>query len=100
MSMSIEQFEAQRPQRPAGWYTDPLGGTTMRWWDGTEWTKDSDELFGGGLSRGPRPLPDTWIAHATRPRRTAGDIAMSTLGIALTSIAVALGLGLLGFALV
>jgi hypothetical protein len=23
---------------PAGWYPDPHGGPTARWWDGTQWT--------------------------------------------------------------
>jgi len=23
---------------PAGWYPDPAGGVTKRWWDGTQWT--------------------------------------------------------------
>jgi hypothetical protein len=25
---------------PAGWYPDPLGGTRLRWWDGSDWTND------------------------------------------------------------
>ena len=25
------------PPPPPGWYDDPYGGPTMRWWDGTQW---------------------------------------------------------------
>jgi hypothetical protein len=24
----------------SGWYPDPLGGTRLRWWDGSDWTDD------------------------------------------------------------
>lgn len=27
----------------AGWYADPPGSTTMRWWDGTRWTEQTHD---------------------------------------------------------
>lgn len=25
------------PSNPPGWYSDPFGVTTWRWWDGRDW---------------------------------------------------------------
>lgn len=34
-----------RPQLPpAGWYADPAGGPTVRWWDGTKYTGHTQPL--------------------------------------------------------
>jgi len=71
----------------------------MRWWDGHEWTDDSDMLRSRRRSRTSKPLPGTWIAQATKPRPSAPDIAMSVLGILLTSAAGAMALGLAGLTL-
>jgi uncharacterized membrane protein len=37
---------------PAGWYTDPAGGSRLRWWDGNQWTDHFQEPYStsaGGL---------------------------------------------------
>lgn len=36
---------------PAGWYPDPHGGPTARWWDGTQWTDHHTPL------QGAAPIP-------------------------------------------
>ncbi|HVQ87118.1 MAG TPA: DUF2510 domain-containing protein, partial [Actinomycetes bacterium] len=27
------------PVQPAGWFADPRGEASLRWWDGTQWTE-------------------------------------------------------------
>ncbi|HWS91093.1 MAG TPA: DUF2510 domain-containing protein [Mycobacterium sp.] len=39
---------------PAGWYPDPGGANTQRYFDGTEWT---DQLAPFNPPSGPGPLP-------------------------------------------
>jgi hypothetical protein len=61
---------------PAGWYPDPAGGTGKRWWDGTQWTHNTQEpeeapalaTFGNYVpveQRSARPIPtaDAGIAY-------------------------------------
>jgi hypothetical protein len=49
---------------PAGWFPDPGGTATLRWWDGTKWTTDlraivipnPPSLPTGAASPGPAPI--------------------------------------------
>ncbi|MGA9360002.1 MAG: DUF2510 domain-containing protein, partial [Mycobacterium sp.] len=44
------------PQPPPGWYPDPSGANTQRYFDGTKWT---DQLAPFNPPSGPGPLPPT-----------------------------------------
>jgi hypothetical protein len=37
--------DATTPPVPAGWYTDPAGGSRLRWWDGRQWTDHYQEPY-------------------------------------------------------
>lgn len=37
--------DATTPPVPAGWYSDPAGGSRLRWWDGTQWTDHFQEPY-------------------------------------------------------
>jgi hypothetical protein len=37
--------DATTPPVPAGWYTDPAGGSRLRWWDGNQWTDHFQEPY-------------------------------------------------------
>lgn len=42
-NMAAEQIHA-------GWYTDPEGSGHLRWWDGTQWTKQYSPAASAGAS--------------------------------------------------
>ncbi len=94
MRITAEEFVASMPKRPAGWYEDPVRPSVMRWWDGEEWTTQTDEFFrpanvtAGGASRRP-----SW---ATTPEPTRawhegwGVRAAAVLALAATVAAAAM----------
>ena len=44
---------------PPGWYLDPIGLQSLRWWDGTRWARDTQPLLGPTWGRpSPYPYPD------------------------------------------
>lgn len=46
-----------RPGPPAGWYEDPAGGPSLRWWDGYRWTGRTRPLPSRQSPRRPLPAP-------------------------------------------
>jgi hypothetical protein len=46
-----------------GWYLDPIGLQSLRWWDGAHWARDTQPLLGSPWER-PSPYPDA-IASAS-----------------------------------
>lgn len=44
----------QRTPPPAGWYENPSGGTSRRWWDGEAWT---DHVEADAPASNPRATP-------------------------------------------
>jgi hypothetical protein len=48
---------------PPGWYLDPIGLRSLRWWDGAHWARDTQPLLGSPWKR-PSPYPDA-IASAS-----------------------------------
>jgi membrane protease YdiL (CAAX protease family) len=86
---------SEESRAPAGWYPDPWGLASLRWWDGTAWTGYA------GASDGPlssaRRRARGWF-----PPRDNHDGALRGGGIALAGFVAAnvasLGLGLLAIA--
>lgn len=67
---------------PPGWYADPGGGPSRRWWDGGAWTEQVGDLAGGweplrGLARwtvaliGLTTLAEAFVLRAFAGRRRA-----------------------------
>jgi hypothetical protein len=48
---------------PPGWYLDPIGLQSLRWWDGTQWARHTQPLLGPAWER-PSRYPDA-IASAS-----------------------------------
>lgn len=42
---------------PPGWYLDPIGLQSLRWWDGAQWARDTQPLL-GSLWQRPSAYPD------------------------------------------
>ena len=42
---------------PPGWYLDPIGRQSLRWWDGTQWARHTQPLLRPAWER-PSPDPD------------------------------------------
>lgn len=42
---------------PPGWYLDPIGLQSLRWWDGARWARDTQPLLGSPWER-PSSYPD------------------------------------------
>ena len=57
-------YEADTAARnPPGWYLDPIGLQSLRWWDGAQWARHTQPLLGSTWER-PCPYPDA-IASAS-----------------------------------
>jgi membrane protease YdiL (CAAX protease family) len=77
---------------PPGWYRDPWGQATWRWWSGVEWTPHTD---GGPPPTGASPLGTA--AQPGQPLRAGGIAILGFLvGLAL-STAITLVLLFLGY---
>ncbi|MHA6695339.1 DUF2510 domain-containing protein [Homoserinimonas sp. A520] len=50
--------DALSPAVPAGWYPDPWGSTSQRWWDGTSWSANLDPQPEAQLETQPEPQPE------------------------------------------
>jgi Protein of unknown function (DUF2510) len=52
---------------PAGWYNDPGGNNTLRWWDGSRWGEQTQARPGYGIDQPPQEYrPDYGIEQAPR----------------------------------
>ena len=61
----------QTPATPAGWYHDPTGDSTLRYWSGAQWTTwvhDTSGTHPDPLGWGPRLGPED-IEHLAFIRR-------------------------------
>lgn len=56
---------------PAGWYPDPAGPGSLRYWDGTTWTPH----------RQPTPLPQAAPSAVVRPLRRSPGVDTNTVWI-------------------
>ena len=55
---SPPDYEADTAARnPPGWYLDPIGLQSLRWWDGAQWARQTQPLLGSTWER-PCPYPD------------------------------------------
>jgi Protein of unknown function (DUF2510) len=66
--------------RPPGWYVDPWGQVTSRWWDGAHWTGrlKADPWFTGP---DPPAVSDDGVANLVdRPRPLAGSRGVRRAG--------------------
>ena len=51
-------YEADTAIRnPPGWYLDPIGLQSLRWWDGAQWARNTQPLLEPAWER-PCPYPD------------------------------------------
>jgi Protein of unknown function (DUF2510) len=48
-------------RNPPGWYLDPIGMQSLRWWDGTRWARHTQPLLQPAWER-PSPYPDATAA--------------------------------------
>jgi len=53
---------------PPGWYLDPIGLQSLRWWDGAQWARDTQPLLEPAWER---PCERTWYLGG-RPERAIG----------------------------
>ena len=51
------EADAAGTTNPPGWYLDPIGMQSLRWWDGAQWARDTQPLLGPAWER-PSPCPD------------------------------------------
>ncbi|HEU4807795.1 MAG TPA: DUF2510 domain-containing protein [Homoserinimonas sp.] len=64
--------DALSPTVPAGWYPDPWGSTSQRWWDGTSWTgtldpRPENPLVGASVTAPAPPEPASSYRTAPAP---------------------------------
>jgi len=102
MSSDGTPQRSNAPAIPAGWYSDPAGGSGKRWWDGSRWTENIQQpealatvvgnytpTFGSyvpGESRPTRPVQhaEAGIAYT----RTSWWLAGSPLWISVPEVIV------------
>ncbi len=80
---------------PPGWYGDPGGAPTLRWWDGSRWTEHTQPApeprsavppqpaQPPGMAANAEPAPDPQEARAEAPARRHSKAASMALGLAL-----------------
>ena len=51
------QADAAGTTNPPGWYLDPVGRQSLRWWDGAQWARDTQPPLGPAWER-PSPYRD------------------------------------------
>ena len=64
-------YEADTAARnPPGWYLDPIGLQSLRWWDGAQWPRHTQPLLGSTWER-PCPYPDAIASASAETARSA-----------------------------
>ncbi len=71
---------------PAGWYPDPAGDRTIRWWDGTGWT-----VHQAAISNTPSTGPGTRRPHPKRIRALWLLAGLTLVCIPVNGITIAWG---------
>lgn len=62
---------------PAGWYPDPAGGSGKRWWDGAQWTANTQEAE-------EAPSLPSFGNYVPVEQRAVQPVAIADAGIAYT----------------
>ncbi|MDU2258846.1 MAG: DUF2510 domain-containing protein [Actinomyces sp.] len=53
----------------AGWYSDPSNPSQLRWWDGTQWTNNTQAAQGAAQASAPqRPVTTTSSSYSAVPQ--------------------------------
>lgn len=53
----------------AGWYSDPSNPSQLRWWDGTQWTNNTQAAQGAAQASAPqRPVTTTSSSYSAIPQ--------------------------------
>lgn len=53
----------------AGWYSDPSNPSQLRWWDGTQWTNNTQSAQGATQASAPqRPITTTSSSYSAVPQ--------------------------------
>ena len=53
----------------AGWYSDPSNPSQLRWWDGTQWTNNTQAVQGAAQASAPqRPVTTTSSSYSAVPQ--------------------------------
>ena len=53
----------------AGWYSDPSNPSQLRWWDGTQWTNNTQAVQGTAQASAPqRPVTTTSSSYSAVPQ--------------------------------
>jgi hypothetical protein len=80
-------------EQVAGWYTDPMGRFTYRFWNGSEWT---DQVSNGGTSGiDPNPMDESIVTTPPAPGSQAPGPpqSASTPSVQVTQRSGGMGLG-------
>jgi membrane protease YdiL (CAAX protease family) len=90
IAMLVPPPVSLEPGAPPGWYIDPLGWESWRWWDGHRWLAN-----GAAAAARTRPWVPTTTDHEHAVRggvlALVGWIAAIALGYGLATLAIALG---------
>src|SRR5262245_23853833 len=70
---------------PAGWYTDPVAGDMLRWWDGEAWSETEFKLARPAVP--PRVRRDLLLGPAGRTGSVFNIVAAAGLLISFVVIA-------------
>lgn len=82
------------PTIAPGWYADPAGPGSLRWWDGTRWT-DHTVPDAGAAATIDQPTWSSGTTHPTARPARGGVGAGAVVGIAVGALLVGLVLGVL-----
>jgi Protein of unknown function (DUF2510) len=75
---------SQPPLPPMGWYPNPDGTPTLRWWDGARW---------GDAVQGPPPAPGWYGPTGTTAPASRGPVGRTGIVISIVLLVLAAALG-------